>query len=326
MKSTQSISLREVDSVELISLMDSSIDVLSTIEKRNIVKVQEWVKERRGEEWLREHFRLPIAEHGFSMLINISLNSDLHTVLFDAGCSPDGVMINTNRMGLDLSRIECIVLSHGHYDHFSGLPSVVRSINKEGLPVIVHEDVFKTRGMAEPDGTIRKFPDSPTSDQVKPAEYIVTKGPYLLADNTILVTGEIPRVTSFEKGLPQSRVLINGKWQPDPWIRDDRAIVISLKRGGLVIISGCAHSGIINTALYAQQITGVSKIHAIVGGFHLAGKDCESRITQTVEQLKQLNPAFLIPSHCTGWRGTYAIAKEMPDAFICSSVGNLYRF
>jgi 7,8-dihydropterin-6-yl-methyl-4-(beta-D-ribofuranosyl)aminobenzene 5'-phosphate synthase len=142
----------------------------------------------------------------------------------------------------------------------------------------------------------------------------------------ILVTGEIPRKTEFEKGFPQHRVFDGGKWQPDPWIWDDRAIAINIKKKGLVVVSGCAHAGIINTVLYAQQIAGVTDIYAVIGGFHLAGKECEPRIRQTVEQLKLLDPKFLAPSHCTGWRGIHAVAEALPHAFVWNSVGNLYRF
>ena len=98
------------------------------------------------------------------------------------------------------------------------------------------------------------------------------------------------------------------------------------KQKGLVIISGCAHAGIVNTTLYAQQITGTTNVHAIMGGFHLAGKECEPRISQTVKKLKQLNPTVLVPTHCTGWRGIFAIAEATPQYFVWNSVGNLYLF
>jgi 7,8-dihydropterin-6-yl-methyl-4-(beta-D-ribofuranosyl)aminobenzene 5'-phosphate synthase len=161
---------------------------------------------------------------------------------------------------------------------------------------------------------------------VKPGKYIKTKQPYLIADDTILVTGEIPRRTDFEKGFPQHRVLVNGQWQPDPWILDDRAMVVNVRQKGLVVVSGCAHAGIINTILCAKQITGVMDVYGVLGGFHLAGKECEQRISQTVEKLKLLDPNLVAPSHCTGWRGIYAIAEALPHAFIWNSVGNLYRF
>ncbi|MEM3641725.1 MAG: hypothetical protein QXH37_07390, partial [Candidatus Bathyarchaeia archaeon] len=119
------------------------------------------------------------------------------------------------------------------------LPSIYRrkAKKKQKLPIIVHEDMFKKRGAASPNGTIRKYPEFPAEEKVKPAKYVKTKQSYLIANNLILVTGEIPRITSFEKGYPQHRVFVNGKWQPDPWIRDDRALVINIKHKGLVILS-----------------------------------------------------------------------------------------
>jgi 7,8-dihydropterin-6-yl-methyl-4-(beta-D-ribofuranosyl)aminobenzene 5'-phosphate synthase len=186
--------------------------------------------------------------------------------------------------------------------------------------------MFRTRGATNQDGTIRKYPEFPSENQMKPALCVKTRQPYLLADNMMLVTGEIPRKTDFEKGFPQQRVLIDDEWQPDPLVRDDRAIVVNIKKKGLLVISGCAHAGIINTTLYAQQITGFSHVHAIMGGFHLAGKQCEPRIDRTVEELKLLKPELLVPSHCTGWRGIHAIAEALPQAFVSNSVGNLFEF
>jgi len=323
---TQTVALKEVDSVEIVSLIDNSIDFLSSIEKEGVQQVREWVKERRGEEWFKEHFRPPLAEHGFSMLVRVFCDNKMHEILFDTGGSSEGAVTNAIRMGIDLSDIGSIILSHGHYDHFGGLLAVLRVVNKAGLPIVVHEDMFRTRGIAEPDGTVRKHLDFPTDDQVKPARYVRTKQPHLLAGDTILVTGEIPRKTDFEKGFSQHRVFVDGKWEPDPHIWDDRAIAINIKQKGLVVISGCAHSGIVNTTLYAKQITAANDVFAIMGGFHLAGKEFEPRIVPTVKELKLLNPQLILPSHCTGWRGTYAIAQAIPDAFIWGSVGNLYQF
>ncbi|MBS7632710.1 MBL fold metallo-hydrolase [Candidatus Bathyarchaeota archaeon] len=320
------VSLREVDSVEIVSLVDNSVDFVSSVERRDVEQVRKWITKRLGEEWIKKHFKYPFAEHGFSMLIRTFVDEKSCCVLFDTGLGRTSVVDNAKRMGLDLTQIEAIALSHGHYDHFGGLQKTVKVISRKDLPVIVHEDMFKTRGVANPDGSIRKYPKFPEENQVKPAKFVKTKQPYLLAEDTVLVTGEIPRITDFEKGYPQQRVFINGRWQPDPWVWDDRALIVNVKQKGLVVVSGCAHAGIINTILYAKELTKTDTICAILGGFHLAGKDYEQAIEKTAEKLKELKPALVSPSHCTGWKGAFAIAKALPQAFVWNSVGTLYQF
>ncbi|MEM3404419.1 MAG: MBL fold metallo-hydrolase [Nitrososphaeria archaeon] len=306
----------EVERVEIISLIDNSVDFLSSTKRKEVEGVKRWAK---------RYINLPFAEHGFSILVRIFNKEKSSCILFDVGSSPKGVVINAKRMGVDLAKIECVVLSHGHYDHFGGLKAIVKAINKVNLPIIVHEDMFKPRGIANPDGTIRKYPAFPVEEDVRPAKYVQTKQPHLISEGMALVTGEIPRKTDFEKGYFRHRIFHNHTWHPDPWLWDDRALVINLKRKGLVILSGCAHAGIINTILYAQQITGINKIYAILGGLHLAGKENEQRIIQTVKTLKSINPVLIAPSHCTGWQAASTLSKALPSAFIWNSVGNLYR-
>jgi len=142
----------------------------------------------------------------------------------------------------------------------------------------------------------------------------------------VCITGEIPRKTSFETGYTQHKAFVSGAWKSDPLIRDERAIAINIKGKGLVVLSGCAHAGIINTIAYAQQITGTEKVHAVMGGFHLAGKEFESRIQPTIKELQRINPKLIVPSHCTGWRAMCAIAKTFPKALVWNSVGNFYKF
>jgi len=322
---TKIVELREVDRAEVISLIDNSIDFISTIQREEVQQVRKWMKERMGEKWVAEHFSSPLAEHGFSVLIRVFDDEKWHSILFDTGASPEGVITNAKHMGLNLSEVETIILSHGHHDHCGGLVAVSQVIRKD-IPIIVHEDMFKTRGSIGADGSVRKHAEFPNAERVKPAKYVKTKQPCLLAGSTVLVTGEIPRTTDFEKGFLKQRVLVDGRWQPDPLVRDDRAVVLNVKRKGLVVISGCAHAGIINTVFYAQQVTGVAKICAVMGGFHLAGKESEPRIGRTVEELNQLKPSMVAPSHCTGWRGIQAIAQALPEAFVWNSVGNLYQF
>ncbi|MEM3592130.1 MAG: MBL fold metallo-hydrolase [Candidatus Bathyarchaeia archaeon] len=306
---------REAERVEIISLVDNSIDFLSTSPREEVKCFRDWVKSAS---------RYPIAEHGFSILIRVFEGNESHSLLFDAGGSPSGVIMNARRMGINLAEVECIVLSHGHYDHFGGLPKVAKAINKSGLPIIIHDDMFRKRGTISSSGEIRKYPVIPSEDEVKPAKYIEARQPYLAADGLVLITGEIPRTTHFETGYPQHRAFIDGRWEPDPWIWDERALVIYIKRKGLVVVSGCSHAGIINTLLYARQLAGTKEVYAVLGGLHLAGKEFEGRINQTVEELRKIRPRLIVPSHCTGWRAAHAILNAMPDAFVWGSVGNLY--
>ena len=311
-----SLNIKEADSVEIISLVDNSVDFLSSINQKDACSMRQWSK--KTGEW-------PKAEHGFSMFIRVFSEGKAHSVLFDTGCSSDGVIQNAECLGLNLKEVECVVLSHGHYDHFGGLLSVLKAVDNANLPLIVHEDMFKIRGTASKD-TMHIFPSFPTKEKLSSAQIISTKQPQLFVNDLLLVTGEIPRDTTFETGFASHKTLSAKGWKADPWILDDRAIAIQVKGKGLVVVSGCAHAGIINTVRYIQKITEDSDVYAVLGGFHLAGKQNEDRIKQTVEELVRINPKRIVPSHCTGWRGTFAIAEALPDAFVAYSVGNLYRF
>jgi len=315
----------EATAVEVLSLVDNSVDFLSTICHKQVQSFGQWAKKRHGKEWMSTHTQFPLAEHGFSMLVRVFNEERSDSILFDTGGSPKAIAENAKRMGISLSEVGCIVMSHGHYDHFGGLLSAVKAVDKAGLPIIIHEDMFKTRGTAYSDGTIRKYAEFPTEAQLSPAHIVSTKQPFLIADNMVCITGEIPRETSFEKGLMRHKAFVNGSWQPYPWVWDDRAIVVNVKGKGLVVLSGCAHAGIINTISYARRITGITSIYAVMGGFHLAGKENEDKIEQTVKELRQINPKLIVPSHCTGWRGMFAIANALPEAFVWNSVGNLFE-
>jgi 7,8-dihydropterin-6-yl-methyl-4-(beta-D-ribofuranosyl)aminobenzene 5'-phosphate synthase len=316
--------LVEVDKVEVLSLVDNSADFLSTPCRKEAQTFRQWINKKYGQEWAKKHYKLPVAEHGFSMLVRLLRGKKSVSVLFDTGVSSYGVVENAKRMGLDLCEVEYVVLSHGHYDHAGGLLAALKAINKPNMPVILHEDMFKSRGSASADGSVRAYPKFPSKKRLANSKIVETKKPNLIAEGTVLVTGEIPRQTSYEKGFLNHRVFADGSWQPDPCIWDDRAIVMQVKRKGLVVLSGCAHSGIINTVSYAMHLTGVSDVYAIIGGFHLAGAEFESRIQQTVEDLKKMAPKLIVPSHCAGWRAACTIADALKDAFAWNSVGNLY--
>ncbi|MBN1245696.1 MBL fold metallo-hydrolase [Candidatus Bathyarchaeota archaeon] len=324
-KQNREFKVKEADGVEILSLVDNSVDFLSAVNKQQVQSFRQWKRERDGKEWGATHMDLPFAEHGFSVLIRVFSGDKSSCVLFDTGGSPMGMVENAERMNINLSEVECIVLSHGHYDHFGGLAAAVKAVGKTDLPIIVHENMFKTRGSTNAKGKVRQYPDFPTEAELNPARLVSTKQPSLTADGMVCVTGEIPRRTSFETGYTQHKAFVSGAWKSDPLIMDERAVAVNIKGKGLVVLSGCAHAGIINTVTYAQQITGTKKVHAVLGGFHLAGKTFENRIQPTIEELQRINPELIVPSHCTGWKAMCTIAKTFPEAFVWNSVGNLYK-
>jgi 7,8-dihydropterin-6-yl-methyl-4-(beta-D-ribofuranosyl)aminobenzene 5'-phosphate synthase len=160
----------------------------------------------------------------------------------------------------------------------------------------------------------------------------------------LLMTGQIPRKTSFEKGFPFQYAEYPGdnndndndneheeknlNLVPDPFVKDDQAVVVNLRKRGLVALTGCGHAGIINTLNYAKDLTGVDKIHAIIGGFHLPadGGIYEEAMNPTIEEIQNADPEYIIPCHCTGWKATNKIIDLMPEKFIQSAVGTTFTF
>jgi 7,8-dihydropterin-6-yl-methyl-4-(beta-D-ribofuranosyl)aminobenzene 5'-phosphate synthase len=154
---------------------------------------------------------------------------------------------------------------------------------------------------------------------------VPSTAPRTLLGDTLLFLGEIPRRTEFEKGMLKARYKEGGEEKFDP-IEDDSAVVAHVKGKGLVVLSGCAHSGIVNTATYAREVTGVDRIFAVMGGFHLTGADFEPIIGRTTEALKSLNPRYIIPTHCTGRKASMHIEREMPENFLLNMSGTKMVF
>jgi 7,8-dihydropterin-6-yl-methyl-4-(beta-D-ribofuranosyl)aminobenzene 5'-phosphate synthase len=154
---------------------------------------------------------------------------------------------------------------------------------------------------------------------------IETREPYPLLDGSLLFLGEIPRKTAFEKGMPRAHYEEDGQEKWDP-IEEDTAVVANVNGKGLVVLSGCAHSGIINTVRYARELTGVDRVLAVMGGFHLTGPDFSDIIEPTTEALKDIGPDYVVPTHCTGRNAVMHIEKEMPDRFLLNMAGTRLTF
>jgi 7,8-dihydropterin-6-yl-methyl-4-(beta-D-ribofuranosyl)aminobenzene 5'-phosphate synthase len=262
-----------------------------------------------------------LAEHGLS--IHLRLGSEGHEVLLDAGHTNVAVPHNLPLLEIEPRRVDEVVISHGHRDHTG---SIVEFLRERGgrTPVLVHPDAFLERWRVLPDGG-REGPWQEDVDawQQAGAEMVYVEGPRQLA-NGCLVTGTISRRTGFERVSDRLFYSDGGELVPDG-IKDDQAIVVNVKGKGLVVITGCAHSGIVNTVLYAQEVSGVEKVHAVVGGFHLCDAN-EETMQRSIEALKGVAPRLVMPAHCSGFEARRRFATEMPDEFAASAVGTTLKF
>jgi 7,8-dihydropterin-6-yl-methyl-4-(beta-D-ribofuranosyl)aminobenzene 5'-phosphate synthase len=286
-----------------------------------------------------------LAEHGFAALIDLQ---DAETrILWDAGITRIALMENAERMEVDLASVDKIALSHGHGDHFAAMADVIKVIAgppdlrewskdvtveeirswMEGckVPLIAHPAAFRERWGIGKDGKKHGPRIVPRDEwEAAGAEIILSEGPYQLGPGC-WTTGAVPR-QSFEKaGTHPSMAYREGDAFIRDYMDDDQSIVINVKDKGLVIVTGCAHSGVVNTVNYAKEISGVSRVWAIMGGFHLA-RAKEEEIQRTIDAIKQIRPTMVVPSHCTGFGAICQFANQMPDEFVLGTVGTQYLF
>jgi len=327
---TKQIPLVEVDSVEILTVIDNVVDVLlpsTAVAKRMATAGREGQPLPRLEAPLLEEGYAadsPSAEHGLSFLVTVFVDEQRHSLLLDTGATVGGVVHNLRTLGVNPQEIEAIVLSHGHFDHTTGLNGLARELSPLP-PLLVHPDFWLKRRVALP-GQQPHDLSTTNRGRVRAAgfELVEQREPSLLFDGALLVTGEIERTTEFEQGMAIHQSLRDGQWVPDPLILDDQALVANVRGRGLVVITGCGHAGVVNTVRFAQKLTGIERVYAVIGGFHLATSPLETVVWPTIEALVGLGPEVVVPTHCTGWRATHAIAAALPDAFVQGSVGTKY--
>lgn len=313
------INLKEADKLEKLTLQDNYIDV-AAMDSTEMVHRAMPLKDGEIKNSI-------LAEHGFSALVTVTTGSESRSILFDFGFSEHGAAYNADALDADLSNVEALVLSHGHMDHFGGLLPLVERVGKKNLKLILHPTAFRKPRYIKvsEDFKINLPPLKKEMINKAGVAMVESKDPRLLVDGLMLFLGEVPKLTDFEKGFARMYYDEDEQSHWDP-IEDDTAIVTHNRGKGLVILSGCAHSGIINTIKYAQEITGIDKIYVVMGGFHLSGADFEPIIEPTAEALKALDPEYIIPTHCTGRKATMHLEQEMPDKFLLNMSGTRMVF
>jgi len=311
--------IHEVDHIEIITLQDNYIDVTASDNTETVTRARKLSGGAIGQSIL--------AEHGFSAFITLWRGTDKRHMLFDFGVSTFGAAHNADVLGVPLDAVEVMALSHGHYDHFGGFAELAGRTGRKDIEFIVHPSAFRTpRYIKYSSGATSVMPPFHRHTVEEAGlRLIETCDPYPLLDDTVLFLGEIERKTAFEKGLPTAFFEEDGVEIWDP-IEDDTSLTIHLKNKGLVVLSGCAHSGIINTVRHAQTATGIQRIHAVMGGFHLSGPLFEPIIEETADALKMFEPSYVIPCHCTGRKAINHIEQEMPDTFLMNMSGTRMTF
>ena len=314
-----SVTINEADKVEILSLQDNYID-LAAMDGNEMCQRAIPLK---GMEFSNSI----IAEHGFSAIITVTSGGQSRSILFDFGFSKNGAARNADNLNVDLTTVEALALSHGHTDHTGGFEELVRKIGKPNIPFVAHPEAFRIPRFLKIAEDFKINLPCLSRQKIKDLDVnlIESAEPYPLLDGSLLFLGEPPRKTKFEKGMKMAYYEENGeeKWDSIP---DDTAIVANVKGKGLVVLSGCAHAGIVNTVKYASEVTGNNKIFAVMGGFHLTGPDFEPIIEPTTEGLKEIDPEFVIPTHCTGRKAITHIEKEMPEKFLLNMVGTKMIF
>jgi 7,8-dihydropterin-6-yl-methyl-4-(beta-D-ribofuranosyl)aminobenzene 5'-phosphate synthase len=308
--------LAPVDRVEVTVVIDNFLDVLMAGEE-GVVRYQ--ARDFGAAEQL-------VAEHGFSALVSVERGGDRRCVLYDAGLTPHAVARNLDVLQVPVGELRAIVISHGHADHHGGLEGLVRR-GRSRLPLVIHPDAWHERRIAFPSGGELRLPPPSRHDlEAEGLEVVEDRAYSLLLDGTVLVSGQVERVTEFETGFPIHEARDGDRWRPDPMIWDDQALVVNVRDRGLVIISGCSHAGAINVLFHAQRLTGEAQIAGLLGGLHLTGGLFEARIEPTVEALRAARVGRILPAHCSGWRAVHAIARAMPEAFVQCAVGTTVTF
>jgi 7,8-dihydropterin-6-yl-methyl-4-(beta-D-ribofuranosyl)aminobenzene 5'-phosphate synthase len=268
------------------------------------------------------------AQHGLSYYIETVIGGKTSACMFDFGLDPVGVMNNIALLGLDIGKTNAFGLSHGHYDHYTGAVSILKQNQSRiapGTPFYVGEEAFARRyalrpGASEPTDVGQLSKEDIEALGVKVVEVKasveIIPGAYS--------TGKIERVTSYEKASASQQIKRGEKIEPDTF-QGEQALFFNVKGKGLVVLSGCAHCGIVNTVKHAQKVSGTEKVHAIMGGFHLIVAKPEL-IQSTVADIKAMKPDHIVGTHCTGFRALVALSKEMPAEFTMNTAGTKYTF
>ena len=275
------------------------------------------------------------AQLGLALVLTAYVGDRYYKLLFDAG--PEGALFlrNCQNLGVSLADVEAIAISHGHWDHMGALLDALDHMTRHNqgrqVPCHVNPGMFLERGARLTTGQIAPFQHvpSPKDLAVHGAQVVNSGDPRLLLEDYFYLSGEIPRVSSFEKGRPDHlcRQAVDQPWEPDPLILDERYVAVNVQGKGLIVFSSCSHAGIVNVLLNAREVFPEVPLYGVLGGLHLAGAAMERLIPDTMAHLQQFALQQIMPAHCTGWRALWALLNTFGESVVTpSAVGSRFTF
>jgi 7,8-dihydropterin-6-yl-methyl-4-(beta-D-ribofuranosyl)aminobenzene 5'-phosphate synthase len=269
-----------------------------------------------------------LGQWGLSFLLEITDSKDRkRKMILDTGKDKHALLQNIRLLKKDLKNVECIVLSHGHLDHTAATAEIVKSSG--GIKVYAHPHTFLSRYHESKDGKKRQIgvPEGEGIAEIEKAggKVVLTSRPTEILLG-LWTTGQIPRTTKFENvmDLPKGDKLVisvDGEKTEDR-ILDDQALYAHVKGVGLYAITGCAHSGFINTLLYVQKMSGFEQVAAMVGGTHLVGRS-DKYTERTITELRRFGMSLISPCHCTGFKAQTRLWEAFPSAFVVNYSGRV---
>ncbi len=271
------------------------------------------------------------ANLGFGLRLVSNAGGQRHTMLFDTGPEAPIFIRNCTALGVGFGEIEAIAITHGHWDHMAALPATIDRIIQQGGRVTVHVNpgMFNERAIRLSSGKIIPVANVPLPSELDRRGAIVVNNAEdrLLLDGHFYYSGEIPRVSAFEKGRDDHFCRKNpeARWEPDPLLLDERLLAAKVRGLGLIVFSSCSHAGIVNVCRHVRALFPDVPIHTVMGGLHLGGV-MERNIPDTVEALRPFDIGHIITGHCTGWRALHALANAFGEAVSQSAVGTTYTF
>lgn len=320
--------LAAAERIEIQVIVDNILDTLSTVPR--FVTREANVLRRFGMTRTTGAC-MCCASHGLALLITAHGPEGPRSLLFDGGPVDMAMERNSVRLGVDFAAVEAVVLSHGHWDHAGGLPKAFEMMQAANggrkVPCYLHPGMFLERGMRQPDGGVlpMDYIPQPAAWAAMGAEPVVTDAPSTALDGLFYVSGEIPRVTPYERGLPGQvcRDSAEGEWRSDELLMDERFLAVRLKGKGIIVFSACSHAGVVNVLHAARAAFPDEPLYAVMGGFHLSGEN-EKIIPETVRDIGNFDLPLIIPAHCTGWRAVNALERAYGERVVPAAVGKLF--